>query len=210
MSSITYNRWSAASLFGAGICYSLFWLLVISFPSFIGSQVVKESLWIPTQWIHVIGAFLALFALIGVYSFIQPRVGFLGFLGFILAFLGTVFFLVDGMFALLIFPAVVPSAPFLLETTGDLSTGTVGIAFIVFAVMNMVGNLFFLSVLLTTRRFPIPAIVLGILGTIFYNLPPGIVPTWVLSSGGVLWGISAAWMAFILWNTSDNALPTQN
>jgi hypothetical protein len=181
MSSIAYNRWSAMSLLGAGICYSLFWLLVISFPSFIGSQVVKASLWVPTQWVHVIGAFL-----------------------------GTAFYLVDGMFALLIFPAVVPRAPFLLEATGDLSTGTVGIAFIVFAVMNMVGNLFFLSVILPTRRFPIPAIGLGILGTVFYNLPPGIVPTWILSSGGVLWGISAVWMAFILWNTSDNVLSVQN
>jgi hypothetical protein len=210
MSSIAYNRWSAASLLGAGICYGLFWFLVISFPSFAGSQVVQSALWIPSQWVHVIGAFLALFALIGLYSYIQSRTGFMGFIGFILAFLGTTFFLVDGMFALLIFPAVVPSAPFLLEQTGDLSTGTVGIAFIVFAVMNMIGNLLFLIVLLTTHRFPIPAILLGILGTIFYNLPPGIVPTWILTSGGVLWGLSSAWMAFILWNIRDNNLLEQN
>lgn|GEM_PF-4307510 len=73
----------------------------------------------------------------------------------------------------------------------------------------MVGNLLFQSVLLRTRSFPLAVVLVGMTGTILFNLPP--ISIIVLSGGGVLWGIGAIGLAISLWNTTSvDTVPGNN
>ena len=114
MSDSNLYRWSAAALVAAGITIALFWLLTLPFESFAGAEVSLHPLFTPGQLFHVLGALLTLFGYVGLYLWQRKEVGTLGFVGFVLAFIGAAFFLSDGMIGLVTVPAVAASAPALV------------------------------------------------------------------------------------------------
>jgi hypothetical protein len=114
MSDSNLYRWSAAALVAAGIAIALFWLLTLPFESFAGAEVSLHPLFTPGQLFHVLGALLTLFGYVGLYLWQRKEVGTLGFVGFVLAFIGAAFFLSDGMIGLVTVPAVAASAPALV------------------------------------------------------------------------------------------------
>jgi hypothetical protein len=71
-------------------------------------------LFTPGQLFHVLGALLTLFGYVGLYLWQRKEVRTLGFVGFVLAFIGAAFFLSDGMIGLVTVPAVAASAPALV------------------------------------------------------------------------------------------------
>jgi hypothetical protein len=196
-------RWSGVALIGAGVAYALFWCLILPFGTLAGAHVVHESIWIPAQWFHVVGALFALFGLMGIYGRLHARHTWFGRISFVVAIVGITLFFVDGMFALVVFPAVADHAPSLLDATGGLSTGAVAIAYIVFAATNMIGNLLLGAAMWQSRLFPLGAVLLNMVGAILFNLPPGPIPLSILTSGGLLWGVSAIWLGGYLWRTSS-------
>ena len=82
MSNANLTRWSGLSLLLAGIANALFWLLVIPIGTFAGAGAVQNSLWVPSQFLHTLAALLALFGLIGLYTWQGDKNGWLGLTGF--------------------------------------------------------------------------------------------------------------------------------
>jgi multidrug transporter EmrE-like cation transporter len=197
MSNANLTRWSGLSLLLAGIANALFWLLVIPIGTFAGAGAVQNSLWLPSQFLHTLAALLALFGLIGLYTYQGDKNGWLGLTGLVLALFGTGFALADAVIALVVYPIAAASAPALVEATGALNMSP---AYIVFSVISMVGTILFGIALLLQGRLPRLALSLLILGAILVNLPPGVVPMLVLIAGGVVWGLGAAWLGFALWS----------
>jgi len=159
---------------------------------------VQNSLWLPSQFLHTLAALLALFGLIGLYTRQGDKNGWLGLTGFVLALFGAGFALADAVIALVVYPIAAASAPDLVTATGALNMSP---AYIVFAVVAMVGTILFGIALLLQGKLPRLATSLLILGAILVNLPPGVVPMFVLIAGGVIWGLGAAWLGITLWST---------
>jgi hypothetical protein len=205
----TLYRLSGLSLRIGGFCTALFWILALAVGSFVGAEVTRHPLWVPGQLMHVAGALFTLFGLIGLYAAERRHAGQLGLVGFVLAVLGTALFLADGLIALIIFPAVVDRAPELLGSDGALNQGTVLAAFIVIAATTMIGYVTFGVASLRAGLFPRGAVILWIVGTVLFNLPPGPVPMVVLATGGVLWGVSAIWLGGLLVTNRGKPIPAR-
>jgi predicted MFS family arabinose efflux permease len=77
-------------------------------------------------------------------------------------------------------------------------------AYTVFGVTFMVGYILFGIALLRASALPRAATLLLIVGAILANLPPGLVPMLILIVGGVVWGIGAAWLGYVLWLGKDD------
>jgi len=183
---------TGASAIAAAVTTAAFWLLTLPLKTFVGAEVVRSPLWMPSQALHVAGALFAVFAFFGIYAVAGRAAGLAGALACFLAVTGTILFLADGIIALAVFPALAEAAPHLLTATGAMNQGIVLTTFITCAVVNMIGNLAFAALLLRTPALRAPAIVLAI-GGVLFNLPPGPVPLWLLAAGGVVWSIGLAW-----------------
>jgi hypothetical protein len=201
MSYSNLIRWSGLSLLVAGVANAIFWLLVIPLGTFVGAAASLNPLWMPSQFLHTLAALLALFGLIGLYARQGDRNGRLGLIGFVLALFGTGFYLADAVIALIVFPIAAASAPALVAADGALNMSP---AYIVFAVIFMVGYILFGLTLLRESALPRAATGLLIAGAILANLPPGLVPMFILIVGGVLWGLGAAWLGYTLWSEKND------
>lgn len=196
MSYSNLIRWSGLSMLVAGIANAIFWLLVIPIGTFVGAAASLNPLWAPSQFLHTLAALFALFGLVGLYIRQGDRNGSLGLIGFLVALFGTGFYLADAVIALVVFPIAATSAPALIAADGALSMSP---SYIVFAIIYMVGYILFGIALLRESTLPRAATLSLIGGAILANLPPGLVPMFVLIVGGVLWGIGAAWLGYALW-----------
>ena len=141
-----------------------------------------------------------MFGLVGLYARLEDRNGGLALIGFVLALFGTGFYLADAVIALVVFPMAATEAPSLITAAGALNTSPI---YIVFAVTFMAGYILFGIALLSSGVFPRAATLLLIAGAILGNLPPGLVPMFILIVGGVVWGIGAIWLGYALWSGKD-------
>ncbi|HYH08161.1 MAG TPA: hypothetical protein VEK11_13990 [Thermoanaerobaculia bacterium] len=186
-------RLSGTSALAGAVLTAGFWLLTFPLGTFVGAEVVRNALWIPSQLLHVLGALLAVFAFIGIYAAVRERTGTAGVTAFFLVIAGTILFLADGLIALAVFPALAAEAPDLLSASGAMNRGIVLALFITCAVVNMIGNIAFALVLFRSGSFPRGAVALLGVGGILFNLPPGPVPLPVLGVGGIVWAAGLAW-----------------
>ncbi len=200
MSNTNLMRLGGLSLFFAGIANVLFWLLVIPLGTFVGSAASLNPIWIPSQLIHTLAAMLALLGLVGLQVKLSDQGGRLGVTGFALSLFGTGFYLADAVIALVVFPIAAMAAPALIAADGALN---LSLAYVVFAIIFMVGYILYGLALLRDKTLPRIAIVLLVLGAILANLPPGLVPMPILILGGVTWGIGAAWLGLSLQENND-------
>jgi hypothetical protein len=149
-----------AALIGAGMFTAMFWILAADIGSFVGVSSVRHPLWTVSQWFHVLGALLTMFGLIALYAVHRERTGVAGLVGFALAIAGTVLFFADGFVALVIFPALAGAAPWVLSPTGAMNNGSVLAAFVLVAVVNVVGLTVFTLAMLHADLFPRSAFIL--------------------------------------------------
>lgn len=191
-------RWTGGALIGAGIAMAIFWLMVIPFETFAGPETPLHRLFVPGQIFHILGALLAVFGYFGLYLKQRETAGFLGALGFVVAVIGMMFFLGDGLIAIVVFPPLAKHAPEITNAVGPLFTGWALGFYIMFAATNMIGIALLAIASLRANIMPKTAVFLFLAGGIMFNLPPSPGLHLVLISGGVLWGIGAAWLGMAI------------
>jgi len=191
-------RLSGIALILAGVCTTLFWLMAAPLGTFFGVDVVQHPFWTPSQILHVVGALLTIFGVMGLYSAERALTGALGLVGFGLATAGAALFLTDGLIALVVFPALAAATPELFSRTGPLNDGPVLLLFVVIAATNLIGQVVLGFATLRSRLFPGPAALLIMIGGAVANLPVGPVLLVVLSAGGIVWGVGAVWLGVAL------------
>jgi hypothetical protein len=198
MTAKSLIRISGVAFAVGGAAVAVFWALALGLGSFVGADVVRNSLWGPAQWLHVAGAMLAVLGLVGLYAAAWERMGRLGLAGFALALAGTVCFFTDGVIALAVFPALAASAPQTLALSGAMNTAPTFVAFVAFSAIFMTGYLVLGAALLRARIFAAAPVVVLMAGAVLANLPPGPVPSVVIAVGGIFWGAAAAWLGYRL------------
>jgi hypothetical protein len=194
MSDKKFFRWTGIALIGAGVAIAIFWLMVLPFKSFAGPEAPLDSLFVPGQVFHVLGAGLAVFGYFGIYLKQKESSGTWGTVGFVIAVIGMMFFLADAMIGIVVFPALAEYAPEMTDAAGPLFTGRALGFYIMFSATNMTGIVILALATLRAKVMPKMAAVLFLVGGIMFNLPPMPALHFVLIAGGVIWGSGAVWL----------------
>lgn len=159
------------------------------------SEAAVKSIYVPVVALELAGVGLILLGLAGLYERQADRIGALGFVGFLIAFFGTV--LLSGFAYLLTFmvPAIAKSTPAFLEgrPSGTLLFGLL-LAFRVLAL----GYLVFGIASFRAGVLPRGAAALVIVGAILSAFPPD--PAF--AGVGVI-GLGVSWLRYGLWTASS-------
>ncbi len=134
--------------------------------------------------LYLLGTVLLLLGLVGLYVRQSEAAGVLGFVGFLVAFLGTV--LVSGAlwFELFITPSLAAEAPGLAEAELGLA------GFILSFLLVIIGWILFGVATLRARVYPRPAAVLLIAGAVVSFAP--------IPLSGIILSVAVAWLGFVL------------
>lgn len=196
MSSSNLIRWSGAALVLAGVLIAgpvLFHPDEVAHP-----EAVTSATWFVVHVLFAAGAVLALFGLTGLYARQAERVGKTGLVGFVLAFIGVTLLVSALVIEAFVVSVISSEAPRLLDASGPLFAGPLGVFFLLAGVSFALG-----AVLLgaaTVRagvlpRFSAPPLIVGAPLLAFW--PP--LPHLAGVTGGVLVGIGFAWMGYAVW-----------
>jgi len=187
----------------SGCCTGFFWALAWRLGSFAGAEVTYDSLWVPAQAFHILGAVLALFGLIGLQALYGAKTGTAGTVGFVLSVIGAICFFADGVIAMVLFPVLAAADPRLFNADGAMNSPPVFFTFVAFAVFLMLGYvLFAVTLLRADARMRNPATLL-IAGAVLSNLPPGPVSPLIVAAGGILWSIAMLWIGISVQRSSE-------
>jgi hypothetical protein len=208
MSSGKLVRWSGLASMLGGIAIAGF---VIEHPwdRFVGAEVARTSAWRIAHTLHFLGAALMLIGLIGLYVRQRERVGALGLVGFVGAFVGTAMFVGTGMITAFVFPMVAVEAPAALEAEGAMFSPPALLAFSLTAVIVTFGYILFGITMLRANVVPRAGVVIFVMGAVMGMIPPrplGVMPWPGLVLGGVLYGSGAVWLGHSLWSDVSSAL----
>lgn len=203
MSDANLVRWSGLAMVIGGIGIATFLLTLYPLGDPLLPQVLLTNQSVIAHIFHIVGALAALLGLVGIYSQIRERTGWLGLFSFVIAMFGTAFSVTGGLVAAFVFPVVAAMAPTALEPQGALlGPGPAGIAFLLVFVLSMAGYVLLGVAILRSRLFAPAAAWLLIAGAILLNLPsapvtaiPSIVPT----IGAILFGTASVWLGWDLW-----------
>ncbi len=209
MSPVQMLRWSGLALALGGICFMLF-LIVHPYGEVAGEHVAHNNAWIPAHSFHFFGALFALFGLMGLYVRHWEAVGRLGFVAFVLAFIGTAMFVGTGMITAAIWPAIAEDyPPFVAEDGGmfedPLSAGATTATYVFLSL----GYVLLGAVMWRKTLIPAPAAVLLMAGILLFSSPVepvGPVPWIARYAGAVSFGAALAWIGYLQW-ASDPPAP---
>jgi len=204
LQSERFIRWSGAALLLGGVAIALFVIVLYPVGGFFGAQRARDPLWVPAHTLHLIGALLTLFGVVGLYGRQIERTGPLGAVGFAIAFVGTALFVGTGMLTTFVWPVLAAFAPATLELDGALFVRPAGVLFGV-TILTLIPGYLLLG-LATFRAGVLPrgGALLLMVGVVFAIAPPppvGPFPWIGLVVGGVLFGAGAAWLGYSLWST---------
>lgn len=201
-------RWSGLAGILGGISIALF-VLVHPWDQFVGAEVARTSAWRIAHSLHFVGATLTLLFLIGLYARQMRDVGQMGFIGFVLAFIGTAMFVGTGMLTAFIWPMVAVHAPEALGADGAMFLPPAVQALALTAIVVTVGYVVFGVATLRAGVLPRWGTVVWAVGAVLGMGPPhplGWLPWAGLVLGGVLFGLGGAWLGYTLWiSTPDPA-----
>jgi hypothetical protein len=185
-----------------GVCIAAF-VLVHPWDQLVGSEIARTWRWQTAHTLHFIGALFALLGLLGIYARQRDQLGSLGVVGFVLSFIGNAMFLGTGMITAFIWPMLAVHAPSAVELDGAIFHAPVSaFAFLLTAVIMIVGYMLFGIAMLRARVFPRWSIITLMAGSVLGMLPPHPAtpfPWAGLVLGGVLYGAAMVWLGSILW-----------
>jgi drug/metabolite transporter (DMT)-like permease len=201
--STELTRWSGLALMLGGVAMALFVLLLFPVGGFFGAQRAHHPLWVPAHTMHFISALLMLFGLVGFYARQAERAGWLGRVGFGLAFAGTAMFVGTGLLTAFIWPVLADHAPSILEADGALFAPPASAVFFLMLLTIIPG--YGLLAVATRRAGMLPAggALLMAVGAVLAIIPPepvGPIPWVGLVLGGILFGSGATWLGYSLWS----------
>ncbi|MEE9328686.1 MAG: hypothetical protein V3V30_01005 [Parvularculaceae bacterium] len=182
------NPMFPTSLIASGLLIAAFWLLTYPFEGFAGAEVSTHALFIPGQYLHLIGAIMGVVGYFGLYLTLRDSAGGLAFPAAFIAIVGMTLFAADAVIALVIFPTLAAHAPSLLDAAGPMFTGRVLMFYIICYATHMTGIVLLSALMLLYNRVTITGICAFLLGGIAMNLPPIPGMHWIAILGGVLFG----------------------
>jgi len=195
MSSKTLVRLSGLALLLSG---ALIAVPIVFHPSYADSQALLRPAWVPVHIALTISAILGLFGLVGLYTRLRERSGWLGLSGFVSIFTGTALFVAVLSIEAFVFPALASSSAgqTLLDPAGPLLGGPLNVMLLLTGVIFSLGCLLFCVAIL---RSGISGRWVGLLllgGILLAFWPP--LPDLVGIIGGVLLGLGFIWFGYIL------------
>lgn len=189
-------QWSGMAGVASGI---LLILLDFAFLIFFGDQpervAAATTSWLILLALSIVGAYLGLLALIGLYARQVEETGRLGLAAFIIASFGTVMNIGFNWGGGFIVPALTSAAPEFLDQVAEAPPAIVAAGFISTFVLFALGWLLFGAASLKARVFPAIPFWLLIIGAVL-----GLVSRIVgLGIPNVLFGLALAWLGWRLW-----------
>ena len=138
---------------------------------------------------YLVGTALLLLGLVGLYASQSRAAGMLGFVGFLLAFVGTALTAGAIWFEVFVTPDLAARAP-------DLTTAELGFAgFVLSFLLAAFGWLLFAIATLRAGAYPRPAAMLLVAGALV-----SFVPLFVqVPATGLVLSVAVAWIGFLLW-----------
>lgn len=209
MSVARLVRWSGLALMGAGVAFAIF-MTLHPYDALAGSHGPHEDTWVPAHAFHFVGALLALLGLNGLYVRQRQASGRLGFVGFLLAFIGTAMFVGTGMITAFVWPVIAETNPAFVDADGPMFEDPLT----QFAVQATYGFLivgFVVLAVATFRARVFPrwaALVLG-LGIVLFGVPVdpvGPVPWFVRIVGAFVFGLALVVLGARLWSEREPEL----
>jgi hypothetical protein len=198
MSTAKLIRWSGLMSILAGVLYALGALL---HPVGEDLDAYLSPNWVPAHQVYWVAAILMLFGLVGLYARQVEETGWLGLVGFGLAFIGTV--LVSGIFAVAstVIHLVAVESPALFDQA--VTPPAYGV--IVLVLGYILGYVLF--GIATTRAgvFPRGSGILLVIGSVMFFVSESVplsasLSHLVVTIGDVIFGASFVWMGFALWS----------
>jgi hypothetical protein len=107
MSPTSLTRWSGVALLLSGVLIAV---PIVFHPSYADAQAFLRPAWVPVHIALTIAAILGLFGLVGLYSRLRERSGWLGLTGFVSIFTGTALFVAVLSIEAFVLPALASSA----------------------------------------------------------------------------------------------------
>ena len=197
MSSSNLVRWSGGALLLAGILIAV---PVLFHPDDVAHpETVLTTTWAVVHGFFATGAVLALVGLTGLYARQAEEAGKAGLVGFVLTFIGTALFVAGLVLEAFVVPVIAAEAPELLDPSGPLLGGPLGIVFLLAGATFALGAI--LLGIATVRAGVLPrlsALPFMVGAPLLAFWPP--LPYLVGVTGGVLVGIGFAWMGYALFS----------
>jgi hypothetical protein len=207
MTARTLLRWSGLAAIVAGVLEALFAVLdFFLFPpsqpfiqpsSLSFSQQAATDAWVIEQVVNWVAKVFLLWALVGLYCRQAKETGVLGFLAFLLSFVGVTLLFGTIWGGFILTPGLAKAAPAYLDSTVtqfSLLPGLVG--YILPFVLALLGILLFGLASLRAKVFPRPAAVLFIL-TPLLQVAQSFIGLSFLAD--IAFGAGLIWMGYTLW-----------
>ena len=198
MSTANLIRWSGLISILAGMLYAL---AAILHP--VGEDIAAYTSpnWVPAHLVYWVSAILMLFGLVGLYARQVEKTGWLGLVGFVLAFIGTVF--VSSIFFMVstVIPLIAAETPALFDQAATPPTGAVLVVVLGFSL----GYILFSVATMRAGVLPRWSGLLLIIGVSFFMISEAPLFDRTLSHvivtvGDVVFGLGLAWMGYALWS----------
>jgi hypothetical protein len=206
MSSSNLIRWRGLALLISSVLFALFFVLHPGGGDPATVEAALNQLYASEHTLGVAGMILMLFGVEGLYTGQSPKIGRLGLIGVILAYLGTALLLGVLFFDAYFIPLIAAHAPNMLDATGPLNTPPGVLALALPSLPFGLG--FILLGIATIRADKLPRWggLLLIIGAIVVNLPPqpvGPFPAFVLTTGAIVLSIGLGWLGYALWSNKS-------
>jgi hypothetical protein len=185
-------RWGGLAAVIAGVSLIIQQLYALALPD------VTAGGWIAAHTLGYVGLSLGLLGQISVYAAQMDKVGRLGMIGFILAFIGNGLTAGAAFMNTYIVPVLTAQAPELIAPTGPLFRGPLGLMVLLSAVLVTAGFIMFGLATARAKVLPTPAAWLVVV-TAWFGLAAVFSPA-VFAIAGALFGLGNAWLGFAIWS----------
>jgi hypothetical protein len=206
MQTNSLTRWAGAALALSG----LFFAFDALHPDSADPNALASPLWIPVHVILGLGMLLYLPGITGLYSQQAPRLGRLGFIGFVLSFFGIAVFagtiLTAEAFLFPLLGTIPATAALMADPNSPLNAGPLAFILIAASVAFALGCILLGIALLRWGNLPRIPVVLMVIGGVFIPFAPPL-PQFVAAISAILLGVAMVWLGYRVWAGASASQP---